>query len=91
MEKLNDIKPVGYYNGAHGFLYDELDKDCYCLGGCTMAPVYTEEQMQEYAKAKVAETVELYAKDGSIVPLEYMKDFVIENIFKEAEDEKVHR
>ncbi|MGV9027469.1 hypothetical protein ACN9TE_11120 [Lactococcus lactis] len=46
-------------------------------------PVYTAEQMQEYAKAKVLETVELYAKDGSTVPVDFIKEFVLKIIFEE--------
>ncbi|WP_270218944.1 hypothetical protein [Lactococcus lactis] len=46
-------------------------------------PVYTAEQMQEYAKAKVLETVELYAKDGSTVPVDSIKEFVLKIIFEE--------
>ena len=42
-----DLEPIGYYNSVHGFLYDECDKDCYCLGGCSMQPVYTEEQVNK--------------------------------------------
>ena len=45
--------------------------------------VYTAEQMQEYAKAKVLETVELYAKDGSTVPVDFIKEFVLKIIFEE--------
>lgn len=41
------LKPIGYYNDTHGFLHDEIDKDCYCIGGCNMAPVYTEDQVKE--------------------------------------------
>lgn len=41
------MKPIGYYNGAHGFLHDELDKDCYCQGGCSMEAVYTESQVKK--------------------------------------------
>lgn len=44
VEKLD---PIGYYNGAHGFLYDEFDKDCYCQGGCSMEAVYTESQVKK--------------------------------------------
>lgn len=40
-------KPVGYYNEAHGFLYDETDKDCYCSGGCSMEAVYVESQVKQ--------------------------------------------
>ena len=39
--------------------------------------------MQEYAKAKVLETVELYAKDGSTVPVDFIKEFVLKIIFEE--------
>lgn len=45
--------------------------------------LYTAEQMQEYAKAKVLETVELYAKDGSTVPVDFIKEFVLKIIFEE--------
>jgi hypothetical protein len=45
--------------------------------------VYTADQMQEYAKAKVLETVELYAKDGSAVPVDFIKEFVLKIIFEE--------
>ena len=41
------MKPIGYYNGAHGFLYDEFDKDCYCQAGCSMEAVYTESQVKK--------------------------------------------
>ncbi|MFR0821020.1 MAG: hypothetical protein ACLSID_08655 [Lactococcus lactis] len=41
------LEPIGYYNGAHGFLHDELDKDCYCQGGCSMEAVYTESQVKK--------------------------------------------
>ncbi|WMM20146.1 hypothetical protein RCG51_10130 [Lactococcus lactis] len=41
------LDPIGYYNGAHGFLYDEFDKDCYCQGGCSMEAVYTESQVKK--------------------------------------------
>lgn len=41
------MKPIGYYNEAHGFLHDELDKDCYCQGGCSMEAVYTESQVKK--------------------------------------------
>lgn len=51
--ELKDIKPVGYYNDAHGFLHDEFDKDCYCQGGCSMEPVYTAEQMKQAYMAGV--------------------------------------
>ena len=46
-------------------------------------PLYDAEQMQEYAKAKVLETVELYAKDGSTVPVDFIKEFVLKIIFEE--------
>lgn len=42
-----ELKPVGYYNEAHGFLYDETDKDCYCPGGCSMEAVYVESQVKQ--------------------------------------------
>lgn len=42
---LDEIKPIGYYNDVHGFLFDESDKDCYCEGGCSMEPVYTKSQL----------------------------------------------
>lgn len=41
------MKPIGYYNEAHGFLHDEFDKDCYCQGGCSMEAVYTESQVKK--------------------------------------------
>ena len=41
------MKQIGYYNEAHGFLHDELDKDCYCQGGCSMEAVYTESQVKK--------------------------------------------
>lgn len=41
------MKPIGYYNKAHGFLHDEFDKDCYCQGGCSMEAVYTESQVKK--------------------------------------------
>ncbi|MCT0056767.1 hypothetical protein EFK39_10435, partial [Lactococcus lactis subsp. lactis] len=41
------LEPIGYYNGAHGFLHDEFDKDCYCQGGCSMEAVYTESQVKK--------------------------------------------
>ena len=44
---MKEIEPIGYYNGAHGFLYDEFDKDCYCQGGCSMEAVYTESQVKK--------------------------------------------
>lgn len=47
-------------------------------------PLYDAEQMQEYAKAKVLETVELYAKDGSTVPVDFIKEFVLKIIFEEG-------
>lgn len=50
-----DVEPIGYYNGAHGFLYDELDKDCYCQGGCSMQAVYTREQVVSLLKKFGAE------------------------------------
>lgn len=62
---LKDIEPVGYHNDTHGFLYDELDKDCYCQGGCSMAPVYTEEQMQQYAEAMVYEALYKHTAFGT--------------------------
>ncbi|MCT1172355.1 hypothetical protein [Lactococcus lactis] len=57
------------------------------IQGISMLPVgselYTADQMQEYAKAKVLETVELYAKDGSTVPVDFIKEFVLKIIFEE--------
>lgn len=44
---IEKLEPIGYYNGAHGFLYDEFDKDCYCQGGCSMEAVYTESQVKK--------------------------------------------
>ncbi|OSP87367.1 hypothetical protein B9W73_03590 [Lactococcus lactis] len=41
------LEPIGYYNGAYGFLYDEFDKDCYCQGGCSMEAVYAESQVKK--------------------------------------------
>lgn len=50
---------------------------------CDCQALYTADQMQEYAKAKVFETVELYAKDGSTVPVDFIKEFVLKIIFEE--------
>lgn len=58
-ENKMNVDPIGYYNGEHGFLYDELDKDCYCNGGCSMQPVYTEGQIKEMLTTMLTKEVEI--------------------------------
>lgn len=54
----DDLEPIGYYNGEHGFLHDEFDKDCYCQGGCSMEEVYTESQLRGFReKINVVEDI----------------------------------
>lgn len=52
------MKPIGYYNEAHGFLHDEFDKDCYCQGGCSMETVYTESQVKKLTGENKAEKLQ---------------------------------
>jgi hypothetical protein len=52
------LEPIGYYNGAHGFLHDEFDKDCYCQGGCSMEAVYTESQVKKLTDEKTVEKLQ---------------------------------
>lgn len=62
MSEINEIKPIGYYNNSHGFLYEESDKDCYCQSGCSMEAVYTKKQMIEFAEDKCWELVNWYVE-----------------------------
>lgn len=89
---IEDIEPLGYYNGAHGFLYDELDKDCYCPGGCSMEPVYAAEQMQEHAKNMVYEALYKHTAFGTGKEelVKHMTNiFFQEKELQEAQDEEV--
>jgi len=52
------MKPIGYYNEAHGFLHDEFDKDCYCQDGCSMEAVYTESQVKKLTGENKAEKLQ---------------------------------
>ena len=52
------LEPIGYYNGAHGFLHDEFDKDCYCQGGCYMEAVYTESQVKKLTDENTVEKLQ---------------------------------
>lgn len=56
--KIN-VDPIGYYNDIHGFLHDEMDKDCYYNGGCNMQPVYTEEQVREMLTTMLTKEFEI--------------------------------
>lgn len=57
---IKKLEPIGYYNNVHGFLYDELDKDCYCSGGCSMEAVYTAVQMEQYRREIIVDVFENY-------------------------------
>ena len=68
------MKPIGYYNEAHGFLHDEFDKDCYCQGGCSMEAVYTESQVKKLTGENKTEKLQEQLNTAKKAPKEISED-----------------
>ena len=96
MEELKDIEPYAYeviYSDGDGELFymQHLAKERAVEVEGEVRGLHTAEQMQEYAEAKCGELINWFVEmTGDINYAPEMKIW-IDDEFKEAQDEEVHR